>query len=180
MNIPIKEQVTMSKKVRFSVPSILVLLPNTNSKCAGAGWYSQDEMESFKALFVISVAEVRMKLSRGGIDAIAATEILGMEKRLTRHVSKKLSHNVIVNLFQPLTDALSACCSRSSQRNTPPLNCVSCIGRLQTKRTHHVNRHYVSLRLFSKSQVISLNGHLNVLEQRRCSWRIRWIPADDG
>ena len=119
MNIPIKEQVTMSKKVRFSVPSILVLLPNTNSKCAGAGWYSQDEMESFKALFVISVSEVRMKLSRGGIDAIVATEILGMEKRLTRHVSKKLSHNVIVNLFQPLTDALSACCSRSSQRNTP-------------------------------------------------------------
>ena len=119
MNIPIKEQVTMSKKVRFSVPSILVLLPNTNSKCAGAGWYSQDEMESFKALFELSVAEVRMKLSRGGIDAIVATEILGMEKRLTRHVSKKLSHNVIVNLFQPLTDALSACCSRSSQRNTP-------------------------------------------------------------
>jgi hypothetical protein len=119
MNIPIKEQVTMSKKVRFSVPSILVLLPNTNSKWAGARWYSQDEMESFKALFVISVAEVRMKLSRGGIDAIVATEILGMEKRLTRHVSKKLIHKVIVNLFQPLTDALSPCCSRSSQRNTP-------------------------------------------------------------
>ena len=63
----------MSKKVRFSVPSILVLLPNTNSKWAGAGWYSQDEMESFKALFELSVAEVRMKLSRGGIDAIAST-----------------------------------------------------------------------------------------------------------
>jgi hypothetical protein len=120
MNIPIKEQeVTMSKKVRFSFPSILVLLPNPNSKCAGAGWYSQDEMESFKALFVLSVAEVRMKLSRGGIDAIVATEILGMEKRLTRHVSKKCIHNIIVNQFQPLTDALSACCSRSSQRNMP-------------------------------------------------------------
>ena len=119
MNIPIKEQVTMSKKVRFSVPSILVLLPNPNSKCAGAGWYSQDEIESFKALFVLSVAEVRMKLSRGGIDAIVATEILGMEKRLTRHVSKKCIHNVIVNQFQPLTDALSACCSRSFQRNMP-------------------------------------------------------------
>jgi len=120
MNIPIKEQeVTMSKKVRFSVPSILVLLPNPNSKCAGAGWYSQDEMESFKALFVLSVAEVRMKLSRGGIDAIVATEIIGMEKRLTQPVSKKLIRDVIVNIFQPLTDVLSACCSRSSQRNTP-------------------------------------------------------------
>jgi hypothetical protein len=48
-------------------------------------------MESFKALFELSVAEVRMKLSRGGIDAIVATEILGMEKRLTRHVSKNLA-----------------------------------------------------------------------------------------
>ena len=120
MNIPIKEQeVTMSKKVRFSVPSILVLLPNPNSKCAGAGWYSQDEIESFKALFVLFIAEVRMKLSRGGIDAIVATEIIGMEKRLTQPVSKKLIRDVIVNLFQPLTDVLSACCSRSSQRNTP-------------------------------------------------------------
>ncbi len=119
MNIPIKEQLIMSKKVRFSDPSILVLLPNPNIKCAGAGWYSQDDIESFKALFVLSVAEVRMKLSRGGIDAIVATEILGMEKKLTRHVSKKLIHDVIVNLFQPLTDVLSACCSCSSQRNTP-------------------------------------------------------------
>ena len=119
MNIPIKEQLTLSKKVRFSDASILVLLPNPNSKCAAARWYSQDDMESFKALFVISVAEVRIQLSRGGIDAILATEILGMEKRLTRDVSKRLIHNIIVNLFQPLTDALSACCSRSSQRNTP-------------------------------------------------------------
>ena len=76
MNIPIKEQLTMSKKVRFSDVSILVLLPNPNSKCAGARWYSQDDLESFKSLFVRSVAEVRIKLSRGGIDTIVATEIL--------------------------------------------------------------------------------------------------------
>jgi len=88
MNNAIKDRV-----VRFSGTSVLVVLLNSNGTSAEAGWYCKNDLDSFKALFEVSVAEIRIQFSRGGVDALTTNEILGLEKKLTREVSKQMPLN---------------------------------------------------------------------------------------
>ena len=77
--------------VRFSSTSVLVVLLHSNMTSFEARWYCKDDLESFKSLFEISVAEIRVQFSRGGVDALTTNEILGLEKKLTREVSEQSS-----------------------------------------------------------------------------------------
>jgi hypothetical protein len=94
MNNAIKDRV-----VRFSGTSVLVVLLHANRTSAEAGWYCKNDLDSFKALFEISVAEIRVQFSRGGVDALTTNEILGLEKKLTREVSEQmpLNVNILIN-----------------------------------------------------------------------------------
>ncbi len=88
MNNAIKDRV-----VRFSGTSVLVVLLHSNRTSAEAEWYCKNDLDSFKALFEISVAEIRVQFSRGGIDALTTNEFLGLEKKLTREVSEQMPLN---------------------------------------------------------------------------------------
>jgi hypothetical protein len=108
MNDTIKDRV-----VRFAGTNDVVVLLHSNRASVEAGWYSKNDLESFKALFQISVAEIRVQFSKGGIDALILKEIVGLEKKLTRRVSEQMPLNN-VNLL------ITSCSSRyfSSQGNT--------------------------------------------------------------
>lgn len=108
MNNAIKDRV-----VRFSGTSVLVVLLHSNRTSAEAGWYCKNDLDSFKALFEISVAEIRVQFSRGGVDALTTNEILGLEKKLTREVSEQMPLNHI-DLLITSNSSLSF----SSQGNT--------------------------------------------------------------
>jgi hypothetical protein len=92
-NITIKDRV-----VRFSGESVLVVLLHSDRPCVESGWYCKSDLDSFKALFELSVAEIRVKFSRGGVDALTANEILGLEKKLTQRVRKKALHQCYTSI----------------------------------------------------------------------------------
>jgi hypothetical protein len=183
-----------SKKVRFSDSSTLVVLPNLTRKCAGEGWYSKDEMESFKSLFVLSITEVRIKFSRGDINDLVTAEILGMEKRLTHDVSEERMRAILSTVVQPLTPdsrplhiSLSQLSREYTTRRKKLMTSVIEEQKWQvsrytsSKHVYHTSTNWHSLVIFifamislhiSQLQVISLHGHSNALEQRHCSWKI--------
>jgi hypothetical protein len=108
MNNAIEDRV-----VRFSGTSVLVVLLHANRTSAEAGWYCKNDLDSFKALFEISVAEIRVQFSRGGVDALTTNEILGLEKTLTREVSEQMPLNTVNLLMTSISSRYF-----SSQRNT--------------------------------------------------------------
>jgi hypothetical protein len=109
MNHAIKDRV-----VRFAGTKEVVVLLHSNRPRVEAGWYSKNDLELFKALFEISVAEIRVQFSKGGIDALTMNEIVGLEKKLTRGVSEQIMPLNNLNLL------ITSCSSRyfSSQGNT--------------------------------------------------------------
>jgi hypothetical protein len=192
MNIP-EEKVqileAISKKVQFLDSSTLVMLPNLTRKCTGAGWYSKDEMESFKSLFVLSITEVRIKFSRGDINDLVTAKMLGMENRLTHDVSEERMHAILSTVVQPLTPdsrPLHILLSQLSREYTTHWKklMTSVIEEQKwqvsrytsSKHMYHTSTNWHSLVIFifamisflhiSQFQVISLHGHSNPLEQR--------------
>ena len=76
-----------NKKIRFSETSQLFIVPDLTNFAEEVLWYCGDDVDSFKASYLQSVAEIRIKFSRGDVNGIRASEILGMEKHLTQDVS---------------------------------------------------------------------------------------------
>ena len=75
------------KKVRFSETSQLFVVPDLTAFAEEVLWYCEDDVDSFQASYLQSVAEIRIKFSRGDVNGIRSSEILGMEKHLTQDVS---------------------------------------------------------------------------------------------
>ena len=76
-----------NKKIRFSETSQLFIVPDLTNFAEEVLWYCGDDIDSFKASYLQSIAEIRIKFSRGDVNGIRASEILGMEKHLTQDVS---------------------------------------------------------------------------------------------
>ena len=76
-----------NKKVCFSETSQLFIVPYLTDFSEEVLWYCGDDIDSFKASYLQSVADVRIVILRGNINGIRASEILGMEKHLTPDVS---------------------------------------------------------------------------------------------
>lgn len=77
------------KRVRFSETSQLIVVPDLTEFAEGVLWYGGDDEDSFGASYRQSVAEVRIKFARGDVNGIRASEILGIEKHLTRDLTNE-------------------------------------------------------------------------------------------